>query len=268
MSSDGAPGAGLMAHDPRMVSVRQGRPEVTGSGKHHAAGHSRDLSGGAVAVVRRLRRLLARRGFRGTLSEGLRRLRYAISHERRLLLFRVPVADLRRVEPRLTEGMQFTTSVVTAEEGLLLAADQPTLTPVLRDHVAQVRIGEDLLVVRMNGRLAGWCIVACETRERWPLTETDSELELRSGDAVFTAGFVAPEFRGRRVFQAMYGAAADLATAKGARQLWSWCEVWNEPSRRAMLAVGFRYLGSQFRRTILGISGKLRVEWVEGPAGT
>jgi RimJ/RimL family protein N-acetyltransferase len=120
----------------------------------------------------------------------------------------------------------------------------------------------------VNGRLAAWCIVACGTRDRWPLTETNSELELQSGDAVFTAGFVAPEFRRRRLFQAMYGAAADLAAVKGARQLWSWCEVWNEPSRRAMLAVGFQYLGSRSRRTILGIRGKLRVESVEGTART
>jgi hypothetical protein len=37
--------------------------------------------------------------------------------------------------------MQFATSVVTADEGLRLAADESTLTPVLREHVAQAQIG-------------------------------------------------------------------------------------------------------------------------------
>ena len=106
--------------------------------------------------------------------------------------------------------------------------------------------------------------MACGARARWTLTETGSEIPLGPGDAVFTAGFVVPEFRGRHLFQAMYGAAANRVAERGADTLWSWCEVWNEASRRAMLAVGFIYRGAHARRTTLGVRGALRIEHERG----
>ncbi|HEX6313211.1 MAG TPA: GNAT family N-acetyltransferase [Gemmatimonadaceae bacterium] len=150
--------------------------------------------------------------------------------------------------------------VLPPEEALALAATQAGLAGSLEHHLHDVRQGEELLAGIINDRLAAWNIVSCATRAAWPLSETASELPLRADDAVFTAGYVTPEFRGRRLFQAMYGASADLATQHGAMRLWSWCESHNEPSRKAMLAVGFRYAGSHSRRTVLGVRGHLRVE--------
>ena len=215
-------------------------------------------AGPSLGVLPRVLRIVQERGLGGAVSEVWSRFSHAVANERRILFFRVPVTDLRRVAPRLDEGMHFVTSVVSIEEGLRLAGQNVALTRMLQGHVAEARSGEALLVGRLNGRLASWCIVATGTRNRWPISETTSDLSLEPTDAVFTAGFVAPEYRGRRLFQAMYGAAADLAATQGARRLWSWCEHWNEASRGAMLAVGFQYLGSHARRNILGIAGKLR----------
>lgn len=208
----------------------------------------------------RLLHVLSRYGLGGAAREATRRLAHAIVSEKKLLIFKAPVDEIRRVAPRLDAGTAFTARVMTLDEALRLAASRPAVLSALRAHIEDVRDGEELLVGCVGDRLAAWNIVSCSTRQLWPLTETASELPLSSADAVFTAGFVAEEFRRRHLFQAMYGASADLAKSHRASTLWSWCEAWNDPSRRAMLAVGFRYMGSHARRTILGFPGKLRIE--------
>jgi RimJ/RimL family protein N-acetyltransferase len=216
-------------------------------------------------VISRVRRGLARKGAFGVLVEALTRARRVITYEHRLLLFSVPEKGVLRVQPRLEPGTVFETEVIDPEQGLQLAAPPPALRAVMQEQIEQVNEGDELIVGRVDGRLAAWAIVGCGSQTLWPLTETGSELPLGPRDAVFTAGFVVPEFRGRRMFQAMYGAAANRVAERGADTLWSWCEVWNEASRRAMLGVGFIYRGTHARRTTLGVRGPLRVE-LEGGA--
>jgi hypothetical protein len=207
----------------------------------------------------RLIEAFRRRGPGGVALEASRRVAAAVIRDRRLLIFRSPVDLVRRLQPRLEPGRVFTTRAVSAFEGLELCMPDQTIRRALESHVGDLRPGEDILVGLVDDRLAAWSIVACATRDRWPLTETGSYLALAADDAVFTAGYVVTEFRGRGVFQAMYGASADLAAAHGASTLWSWCEDWNEASRRAMTTVGFDYVGWHARRTVLGVSGALRV---------
>ena len=223
-----------------------------------------DADDQSVDVISRVRRGLARKGAFGVLVEALTRASRVITYEHRLLLFSVPEKGVLRVWPRLEPGTVFETDVINPEQGLQRAAPPPELRPVMQEQIEQAGEGDELIVGRVDGRLAAWAIVACGSRARWPLTETGSELPLAPRDAVFTAGFVVPEFRGRHLFQAMYGAAANRVAERGADTLWSWCEVWNEPSRRAMVAVGFTFRGTHARRTTLGFRGALRIDLERG----
>lgn len=200
--------------------------------------------GGAAPAARRALHLVSR----------------AIRSERKLLLFSAPVRDILRLSPRFEDQATFRAVVASPDEALKMAAANGELVKALADHLHDIQTGEELLIGLINDRVAAWNIVSCATRTAWPLTETESTLPIGAKDAVFTAGYVAPEYRGRRLFQCMYGASADLAATHGASQLWSWCESHNEPSRRAMLAVGFKYQGSHSRLTVLGIRGPLRIE--------
>lgn len=135
----------------------------------------------------------------------------------------------------------------------------PVIREVLESHLRWKQPGDELIVGTCGGTLVAWNLIGQAATGRWPLTETDSELSIPPSDAVFTAGFVVPDYRGRRVFQAMYGASADHAQQLGLLHLWSWCEHFNHPSRRAMEAVGFHPMGTHSRRWILGRPMVLRV---------
>ena len=211
--------------------------------------------------MRRLADAVRRRGGAAPAARhALQRVSHAIHSEEKLLLFRAPIHEILRLAPRLDEGSTFRSVVVSPEKALEMAAVDRNLAQDLKNHLHDIRPGEEFLVGLVNNRIAAWNIVSCATRDEWPLTETASTLPIGENDAVFTAGFVAPDFRGRRLFQSMYGASADLAATHGATAMWSWCRVHNDPSRKAMLAVGFKYYGSHSRRTVLGIRGRLRIE--------
>jgi hypothetical protein len=193
------------------------------------------------------------------IKERVTRLGRKVIDRRKLLLFRADLSTLRHVSPVLEKEMTFTTAVLDPLRAVQMTERKPGPARMLQGHLTDVRPGEELLAGFINDDVVAWCIVATRSREEWPLTETASALPLADTDAVFTAGFVDRPYRGRKLFQAMYGAAATRSAERGARVLWSWCEHWNEPSRKAMIAVGFEYVGSHERWRALGISGPLKV---------
>ena len=194
----------------------------------------------------------------------LHRLRERVFDQKKLLLFAVDVRQIRRVEPVLHAGESFSTRVLTPDEASAMIQSRDR--NVMRGHLDGALGMELLLAGFINGHLVAWNLVACPPLTSWPLGETVSNLKLSATDAVFTAGFVVPEFRGRRIFQAMYTASANLAAERGAIRMWSWCEEWNKPSENAMLAVGFQPTGSHARWRLLGFRGPVVVK--EGDSRT
>ena len=212
----------------------------------------------ADGLLDRSLRAVKRHGPVGVAREVGHRLRERILSRKRLLLFEVDPRAVRQVTPVLQPGEAFSTRILPPDEALGIL--QPRDQMVLRGHL-DGRLGMEILIVGfIDGRVAGWNLLANPPILAWPLSETASELVLAPTDSVFTAGYVVPEFRGRRVFQAMYVATAAVAASHAASRLWSWCEEWNEASRRAMLAVGFQPAGSHTRPRLLGFRRALVID--------
>lgn len=187
------------------------------------------------------------------------RLGRVIFRRKRLLIYRAPVAVIRRDPPRLDPGETHACAVLTLDEARAFAGAPAHVLARLAPYIAEDIPGERLLLFTVNGVVAGWCIVFVGARV-WSLSETETTLPLGATDSIFISAYTLPQFRGRHINRALMGETARLATSMGATQLWAWHEHWNEAPRKNMISVGMTQVGFHERLWVLGVRLSPRIE--------
>lgn len=170
---------------------------------------------------------------------------------RRLLFFRAPLSNIARVAPRLGPSERYESRLYSLEE--IRATDDAVLgvEKVLKESLVDALPSNEVILVRINGEVAGWILVhvgAC----RWPLTETDTHIDVPPTDGVWTSAYTRPEFRGRGIHPALLGACADRSLERGATHALAWTEDTNVPSKRNIERAGLVMIGSHERAWFFG----------------
>jgi GNAT superfamily N-acetyltransferase len=189
------------------------------------------------------------------------RLRAFVHRKRTLLFYRAPIASVLRLPPRLDDGWTFTLDNLSWDEARAFGDAPSDVLSLLGSYLSVEIPGQRLLLAKINGEVAGWCIVFVGAYD-WPLTETDTTLQLGETDAVFISAQTLPRFRGRHINRALMGETSRVAESLGATTLVAWHEDWNEAPRRNMLHVGMRFVGTHERTWVCGVRLPARIAMV------
>lgn len=184
--------------------------------------------------------------------------RSLIYRRRALIIYRAPLEAIRRMPPKLDEGWNYTCEELTIEQARAFRDAPADVISLLGKYVEEDVPEERLLLVRINGEVAGWIMVFVGECE-WPLTETATVLPLTRTDSVWISAYTRPEFRGRHLHRTLLGESANNATARGATHVWAWHEHWNEVPGKNMELVGMRRVGMHERTSILGLGLPARI---------
>ncbi len=111
---------------------------------------------------------------------------------------------------------------------------------LLIESVAAAPAEEWVHALAAGSEIVGWGMSA-SPQNGWPITETESVLDVPKGDVVMTTFFVHPSWRNRGLYQALLQAmlAREGARADAHLSAWIWCLESNIASARAIRRVGF-----------------------------
>jgi CelD/BcsL family acetyltransferase involved in cellulose biosynthesis/GNAT superfamily N-acetyltransferase len=201
----------------------------------------KSVEGGKAAAAK------ARRAYELGLGDSLSRLARrglsALGDDRRGLIFIATPADVRQVAPSLVGNE--TSSFHTDEVGDLLrweGGSRSTASEIettVKGVADSLRKGHTLHTVLVNDRLAGW------GWSYWPqepafITETQTTLAFEPGSVSLYGFYVLPEFRGRKLYQALLSRILNDRFAEGAERAYIMCLETNVASRKAIERAGFR----------------------------
>jgi ribosomal protein S18 acetylase RimI-like enzyme len=195
-------------------------------------------------MVDRLRRALARHGFREVVRRGLAAARGRVTLREEHVWYELPLPPARA--PRgLPEGAALL-EADDADADLLdgLPSSSPDSARRLR-----ARGGRLFLVVE-----DGVALFACwiHERETPTIAACDGWLALPEGTVCLEDSVTAPEARGRGIAPAAWSELAGRLAAEGTRTMVTKVEVANAPSRKAVEKAGFSELGRMRLRRVLG----------------
>ena len=194
-------------------------------------------------TVERAQRL-SELGVKNSLVRLTRRGANAIGERATWLTLIAGPADLRPVEPVLGAGESF--SFNTGELRDLLRWSGPSFLETAREISARVRRapedlrkGRTLHTVLVNEQLAGW------GWSYWPqgterIDETQTELEFAPKSVSLYDFYTIPEYRGRRLYQALLTYILRTRFAEGAERAYIMVRDSNVASCKAIARVGFR----------------------------
>jgi GNAT superfamily N-acetyltransferase len=163
--------------------------------------------------------------------------------------------QLRTVQPALAAGETCEVHDNRIDDLLLWNGTSPSIASLLthcaRTYARALNAGRTLHTIVVGGRLAGWGYSYLPA-EPAQLTETPgATLEFESGAASLYDFQVLPEFRGRRIYQALLGDILRKRFAAGAPRAYIAVLASNAPSRIAIERVGFRLFRTNRYRRVL-----------------
>jgi RimJ/RimL family protein N-acetyltransferase len=195
----------------------------------------------------RLRRALHRYGVWGLVQLGATRMRRGLFERRSVILFR---ASPETLTARATSaGNDF--RVLSRSEAATVQPGSEPLRHLLMASVSDGPDSQELHLVYREGSLAGWGISFVGSYE-WPIPEVGAKVRLESDDAVLTSFYIIPEYRGKKLYQALMSEMAIRAARRGVRRITIWCDADNLPSRAAIERVGFKKASTFRCMTLLG----------------
>ena len=201
------------------------------------------------------RRRLAEMGVMESVMTGLRAAVSRVYDRRTGIVYTMTPDRLRPVEPVLRPGEIFEAHENHIEDLLLWNGTSPSvetaLTACARSYSRVRNANRSLHTVVVDGNLAGWgySYVPAEPAN---LTETPGAVLEFEPDSVSLYDFhVLPEFRGRRLYQALLTAILRKRFAEGAARAYITVLESNAPSRTAIERVGFAAIRRNRYRRVL-----------------
>lgn len=128
----------------------------------------------------------------------------------------------------------------------------------LRHELHSSHPDQQLHLFRVGDTVASWGFSASPI-DKWPLTETRSELLTEPGAICLYAFETIPEYRGRRLYPAMLSQILAGRFADGGRVAYIWCLQENRSSYRSIKRVGFVEIAVHTYLRILGVSFRRRL---------
>jgi CelD/BcsL family acetyltransferase involved in cellulose biosynthesis/ribosomal protein S18 acetylase RimI-like enzyme len=198
---------------------------------------------------------LAEMGIATAVRTGVREVATRIYDRRDGLVYSMTPGQLQPVQPKLAAAETFEVHDNRIDDLLLWAGSSPStaslLTQCARTYARALNAGRTFHTIVMGGKLAGWGYSYLPT-EPAQLTETPgATLEFEPGAASLYDFHVLPEFRGRRIYQAILTAILRKRFAGGATRAYITVLESNVPSRIAIERVGFRLLRTNRYRRVL-----------------
>jgi ribosomal protein S18 acetylase RimI-like enzyme len=175
-------------------------------------------------------------------SEAVERL-----HDRRIgLVYSMTPDQLQPAAPALNPAESFDVHSDAIEDLLLWSGTSPStaslITQCARGYSRARAAGRSFHTILLNGRLAGWGYSYLPS-EPAQLTETPgATLEFEAGATSLYDFHVLPEFRGRRLYQALLTEILRKRFAAGASRAYITVLESNTASKRAIERVGFRLM--------------------------
>ncbi|HET7694283.1 MAG TPA: GNAT family N-acetyltransferase [Vicinamibacterales bacterium] len=198
----------------------------------------------AAAYLSYKRERIAEMGVLAALRVAARALRSRVYDRRDGLVYAMTAEQLRPVQPRLSEGETFEVHDNRVGDLLLWNGESPS-TASLLTHCARIysrglNAGRTFHTIVVSGRLAGWGYSYMPS-EPAQLTETPgATLEFEPGAASLYDFHVLPDFRGRRLYQALLTDILRKRFAAGATRAYITVLESNAASRAAIERVGFQ----------------------------
>jgi len=131
----------------------------------------------------------------------------------------------------------------------------------LKNLFTLFRDGGVMWVAIMENELAGYF---------WTLFDKDNyapyfqQFPLSSGEAVYLAGLIFPNYRGLGIFASMLRYVAFQVKEDGIQSIFTRVKVWNKASARALVKAGFNIIGTQRQ---INVFGRCIIIWSKGTAG-
>ena len=194
-------------------------------------------------------------GITRSLRVGTSALASRIYDHREGLVYGMSPAELRPVEPKLGPGETCEVHDNRIADLLLWNGDAPStaslLTHCARIFARSLNAGRTFHTIVVGGRLAGWGYSYLPSGPA-ELTETPgATLSFEPGSASLYDFHVLPEFRGRRLYQALLTDILQKRFAGGATRAYITVLEANAASRAAIERVGFRLLQRNRYRKVL-----------------
>ena len=166
------------------------------------------------------------------------------------LVYSITAEQLQPVQPKLAQGETYHVHDNQIEDLLLWRGHSPSsqslLTHCARSYSRVRNGGRTFHTIVANGKLAGWGYSYLPA-EPAHLTETPgATLAFEAGSASLYGFHVLPEFRGRRLYQALLHDILQKRFADGAPRAYISVLQSNAPSRIAIERVGFQLLRRNF----------------------
>ncbi|HJR58259.1 MAG TPA: GNAT family N-acetyltransferase [Vicinamibacterales bacterium] len=198
---------------------------------------------------------IAEAGVAAAARMAVRGLWTAIHERREGLIYSMVPSQLRGVEPRLAAGSTFAVHDNCVEDLLLwtgsAASTASAITSCARSYSRARSTGRTLHTVVVDGRLAGWGY-SYYPSEPAKLSETPGAvLEFDPGSVSLYDFHVIPEFRGRRLYQALLTAILLARFGDGAPRAYITVLQSNTASRLAIERVGFQLTATNSYRRLL-----------------
>ena len=235
----------------RDTAARRAKQLLTRTGKAYNWHQTARLASDLKDAAGRARELGLGRGLKLAARVGAKR----VGERTRGLILRVTPQEAVGVEPRLAAGE---TCEFRRDEIRDLAKWKGTsretaraLALMLQSAPERLRGGRTLHTVLVNGQLAGW------GWSYWPtepavVTETETTIEFEPQSVSLYDYFVLPEFRGRRLYQALLSRILTERFAEGAERAYIGVLAANRPSLKAIERVGFRVVAVDELTRLLG----------------
>lgn len=209
----------------------------------------------AAAWLGYKRARLAEMGLGEAVRTGASTAKERIYDRRTGLVYSMTPDQLQPAAPRLQTGDTFEVHDNRIEDLLLWNGSSPNtasrLTQCARSYARVRSAGRTLHTIVVNGKLAGWGYSYVPT-EPAQLTETPGAvLEFEPNAASLYDFQVLPEFRGRRLYQALLTDILRKRFAEGAARAYITVLEANTPSRTAIERVGFRLMRRNLYRRVL-----------------
>ena len=209
----------------------------------------------AAAWLGYKRRRVREMGIATALGAGLRSAITAVADRRTGLVYSMTPGQLQPVQPTLGASETYEVHDNCVEDLLLWDGTSPSvesaLTTCARSY-ARVRNGNRTLhTIVVTGRLAGWGYSYVPT-EPATLSETPGAVLAFEPNSVSLYDFhLLPEFRGRRLYQALLTAILQRRFAEGTARAYITVLESNTPSRAAIERVGFTITRRNHYRRLL-----------------
>jgi CelD/BcsL family acetyltransferase involved in cellulose biosynthesis/GNAT superfamily N-acetyltransferase len=225
----------------RVAAAKTGRNVIERVGG--AGTWKKRIKPGAATAAAKLTRA-RERGWVGSLRMGARVVGRLIGEHTRGIVFIARPEDVREVQPQLSAGE----NCVFHDNELndLLKRDRwgdavsREIAVKVKDFTDLVRAGKTFHTVLVNDRLAAWGY-SYSPSEPATLTEVGGAiLEFEPQSVSLYDFYTLPEFRGRKLYQALLSHILSTHFSSGARQAYITVLEKNAPSRVAIERVGFK----------------------------